>query len=71
VRIIRVGLLVALIAAAVIGVLWVTEVVPASEIGGVAAKTFGSIAIIFAAAFAWRAVRGRTSVLDETDQPVP
>jgi hypothetical protein len=71
VRLFRVGLLVTLIAAALIGVLWVTDVIPQGELDSVAGKAFGVIAIVFLAAFVWRVVRGRASVYDHTDQPVP
>jgi hypothetical protein len=70
-RLFRVGLLVTLIAAALVGVLWVTDIIPKGELGSVAGKTFGVIAIAFVAAFVWRVLRGRASVYDHTDQPVP
>lgn len=70
-RILKVGVLCMLAAAAILGVLVMTEVVPTTQLGSVASMTFGSIAILFGAAVAWRAVRGRTDIPDHTDQPVP
>ena len=70
-RQIRVALLCALIAAALIGVLWMTNAITSSQLASVAGMTFGSIAILFGAAFLWRVLRGRASVIDHTDQPVP
>jgi len=70
-RVIRAAILCALIAAALIGVLWVTDAITTSQLASVAGMTFGSIAILFGAAFLWRMIRGKTSVIDHTDQPVP
>jgi ABC-type nickel/cobalt efflux system permease component RcnA len=70
-RLLRVALLCAIIAAALIGVLWMTDAITADQMARVAGMTFGSIVILFGAAFLWRIVRGRSSVIDHTDQPVP
>lgn len=70
-RLIRVAILCALIAGALLGVLWMTDAITTAQLARVAGMTFGSIAILFGAAFVWQRVRGRADVLDHTDQPVP
>lgn len=70
-RIGKLAVLAAIVAGAIIALLAITDVIPQTEIGEVALKTFGALAILFAAAFAWRAVRGRSNAPDRTDQPVP
>ena len=67
----KLGLLVSLIAAASLAILWILGVIPRSEVGDVALKTFGVIAVIVVTAGIWRGVRGRADVVDKTDQPVP
>jgi type IV secretory pathway VirB2 component (pilin) len=70
-RLVKVVVLTTLLAVVVIGVLWVTGVLPRAELASVAAKTFGALGIIFAAAFVWKGIQGRTNVPDHTDQRVP
>jgi hypothetical protein len=70
-RLVKVLILSSILAVAVIGILWMTDVIPPGQFGSVAAKTFGVLGIIFGAAFVWRAVAGRTNIPDRTDQRVP
>jgi hypothetical protein len=67
----RLWFLLILVAAAVLAILWINGIIPGAEIGGVALKTFGSLAVLVAASAAWRALRGKRSIHDSTDQPVP
>jgi len=68
---VKLGLLVSLIAAAALAILWILEIVPRAQLGGIALKTFGVIVVLLAAGAIWRTVRGRADVPDKTDQPVP
>lgn len=70
-RLVKLTILTSVLAAAVIGILYVTDVIPPGQFGSVAAKTFGVLGIIFGAAFVWRAVQGRTNIPDRTDERVP
>ncbi len=70
-RIGKLAVLAAIVAGAVIALLAVTGVVQQSDVLEVALKTFGSLAILFAAALTWQAVRGKPSAPDRTDKPVP
>jgi uncharacterized membrane protein YqjE len=67
----RLWLLVALIAAAGLAILSITEVIPAGRLGEVALKTFGVLTVLVAASLGWKVVRGRSDVPDKTDQRVP
>lgn len=69
--IVKIGLLVSLIAAAALAILWILELIPRAELGNIALKTFGVIAVVLAVAAIWRSVRGRADAPDKTDQPVP
>lgn len=68
---VKLGFLAALIAAATLTILWIAGVIPGAELGGIALKTLGVIAVLLVVSAAWRAVRGRSDVPDKTDQPVP
>ena len=70
-RPLRIWLLAAIAAGAVIGILAVTETLPSSGIMEVSLKTLGAIAILAASHFAWDMVSGRTDAPDRTDKPVP
>ena len=70
-RIGKLAVLAAIVAGAVVALLAVTGVIQQSDVGEVALKTLGSLAILFAAALAWQAVRGKPSAPDRTDKPVP
>ena len=70
-KLVRLLILSSVLAAAVIAILYVTDVIPPGQFGSVAAKTFGVLGILFGAAFVWRAVHGRTNIPDRTDQRVP
>jgi hypothetical protein len=70
-RVIKVWLLIALLAGAILGVLWMTEVIPPGDVGDLAGKIFGAILMLGLAHFAWAALRGRTDLPDSTDKPVP
>jgi hypothetical protein len=67
----RLWFLILLVAAVILAILWIMEVIPGTEIGGIALKTFGALAVLLVASVAWRIVRGRSNVPDSTDQPVP
>jgi hypothetical protein len=67
----RVLILSSVLAAAVIGILRVTDVIAPGQLGNVFSKTYMVIGIIFGAAFVWRGVQGRTNIPDRTDQRVP
>ena len=67
----RLWFLITLVAAAVLTILWINGVIPGGEIGGIALKTFASLAVLVIASVAWKAVRGRSTVHDSSDQPVP
>jgi hypothetical protein len=67
----KLWLLVALLAGAVLGILSITDVLRTGELWDIALKTFGVLAVLFVVHVAWRAVRGRTGVPDRTDQHVP
>jgi multisubunit Na+/H+ antiporter MnhG subunit len=70
-RLVKVVVLTSLLALAVIGVLWVTDILPRADLGPVLGKTFGVLGIIFGVAFVWRGIQGRSNVPDHTDQRVP
>lgn len=70
-RIGKLAALAAIVAGAVVALLAVTGVIQPLEVLDVALTTFGSLAILFAAALAWQAVRGKPSAPDRTDKPVP
>ncbi|MGH7680055.1 MAG: hypothetical protein ACRENU_16420 [Gemmatimonadaceae bacterium] len=70
-RLVKLAVLTTILAAAIIGVLWITDVIPRAELGAVLWKTYGVLGIIFGTAFVWRGIQGRTSVPDHTDQRVP
>ncbi|HEY9230471.1 MAG TPA: hypothetical protein VIP11_27715 [Gemmatimonadaceae bacterium] len=67
----KLGLLVSIIAAAALAILWILDVIPRSEVGDIALKTLGVIAVIMVSAAIWRGVRGRADAPDRSDQPVP
>jgi len=67
----KLAVLAVIVAGATIGVLTLNDVVPRADLADVVLKTFGSIAVLFAAAFAWRSVRGKPDAMDRTDKPVP
>ncbi len=70
-RIGKLAALAAIIAGAVLGVLALNDLVARDDLADVAVKTFGSIAILFGAAYAWQSVRGKPGAMDRTDKPVP
>lgn len=67
----KLGALAALLAFAVIGVLWVTEAVPRQDLKDAMPKTLGAIAILVVAGVVWSLMRGEHGTPDETDKRVP
>lgn len=59
------------LAIATIALLFVTDVVPADQLGGVVVRTVGAIGIISALAIVLRSVLAGREVRDESDQRVP
>jgi hypothetical protein len=70
-RVAKLGAVAVLIVLAVIGVLWMTEAVPRSELTGVTLKALGAVGVLVLAGLGWTALRGPSSTRDETDKPVP
>ena len=70
-RAIKLGALGALIVAAALALLWITEAVPRADVASMAPKAFGAIAVLLVAGIALAAVRGDTSAPDSTDKRVP
>ena len=67
----KIGLAGAVIIAAILGLLWITEMVPADEIGRIATWSFGGLIILILAALALRMIRGDAAPRNESDHPVP
>ncbi len=70
-RAMRLGGLAAVIVAAVLALLWITEAVPRSDVADMAPKALGAIAVIMVAGVVVTAIRGGTGSADGTDKPVP
>lgn len=70
-RILKIWLLAAIVAGAIIGLLAVTKAVTADQATEITLMTFGSIIILAASHFAWDMLRGRSNQRDKTDKPVP
>ena len=70
-KLLKVAALCTILASALISLLWVADIIPSARGAEVTIKTFASLAIIFAAAFSWKLVRGRAHVPDRHDQRVP
>ena len=67
----KLGALAALLAFAVIGVLWVTEAVPRQDLKDAMPKTLGAIAILVVVGIVVSLLRGQPGTPDETDKRVP
>ena len=67
----KLAVLAVIIAGAILGLLTLNGVIARDDLADVALKTFGSIAIVWAAAFTWRSVRGKPDAMDRSNRPVP
>ena len=67
----KLGLAGAVIIAAALGLLWITEVLPGDEVSRIASWSFGGLIVLLLAAVALRAIRGDASPGAGSDQPVP
>ena len=70
-RIVKLGVLAALIVVTGLALLWVTEAVPRADLRDMAPKALGAVAILVIASYVWSILRGRTGAVDATDKPVP
>lgn len=70
-KVVKVWLLAGLVAAAVLGVLWATDVLVGDDLSRAARTTLTAILILALAHYAWTVIRGHGPGPDRTDKPVP
>jgi hypothetical protein len=70
-RVLKIWLLALLIAATVLGLLSVTDVLVGSDLRAAARMTVLAIIVLASAHYAWSVLRGRANPADHTDKPVP
>lgn len=70
-KVMKVWLLAGLTAAAVLGVLWATDVLVGDDLARAARMTLTAILILGLAHYAWTVIRGHGPGPDRTDKPVP
>jgi hypothetical protein len=69
--IVKLALVCVALAVAIIGLLFVTDVISLDQLGGIAVRALGAIGIIFLLAIVLRSVLAGREVRDESDQRVP
>jgi hypothetical protein len=69
--IVKLALACVALAVAIIGLLFVTDVISLDQLGGIAVRALGAIGIIFLLAIVLRSVLAGREVRDESDQRVP
>lgn len=70
-QVVKIWLLVLLVAAAVLGVLAVTDILTGQDLRDATRMTVLAIVVLASIHYAWTVVRGRANPADHTDRPVP
>jgi hypothetical protein len=70
-RLLKLGLAGAVLVGAALGLLLITDVLPADQIGTMAGWAFGGLVVVVLAAMLLGGLRGDAARRDASDQPVP
>ena len=70
-QVVKIWLLVLLVAAAVLGVLAVTDILAGQDLRDATRMTVLAIVVLASVHYAWTVMRGRANPADHTDRPVP